>query len=189
MHLIQSGCSTKNRLLSFSHRALYPRLDAARTSSGCSGLCASQYFCPGGTSALQPGCLQGTYGLYGMCPAPFSILADNNISHIQSGHLRTFPADFIFYICSTLQVLWRSSFQQLSHYTSCVEAIVFSTTQPLHFICCGGRLFDNSAATLHVLRQSSFRQLRHYTSCVVAVVFPTTQPLHFMCCGGRLFDN
>ena len=109
MHLTQSGCSTKNRLLSFSHLALYPRLEAARTSSGCSGLCASQYFCPGGTSALQPGCLQGTYGLYGMRPAPFSILADNNISHIQSGHLRTFPADFIFYICSTLQVLWRSS--------------------------------------------------------------------------------
>jgi len=143
MHLMQSGCSTKNRLLSFSHLALYPRLEAARTSSGCSGLCASQYFCPGGTSALHPGCLQGTYGLYGMSPAPFSILADNNISHIQSGHLRTFPADFIFYISSTLHVLRRSSFRQLRHYTSCVEAIVFSTTQALHFKCCGDHLFVN----------------------------------------------
>ena len=97
MHLMQSGCSTKNRFLSFSHLALYPRLEAARTSSGCSGLCASQYFCPGGTSALQPGCLQGTYGLYGMCPAPFSILADYNIAHVLYGHLVTFPATF--YIC------------------------------------------------------------------------------------------
>lgn len=94
MHLTQSGCSTKNRLLSFFHLALYPRLEAARTSSGCSGLCASQYFCPGGTSALQPGCLQGTYGLYGMRPAPFSILADYNIAHVLYGHLVTFPATF-----------------------------------------------------------------------------------------------
>ena len=144
------------------------------------------------TSALEVPvhCSLGACREHTVCMACFPpVLADFNIAHMQSGHLRTFPADFIFYICSTLQVLWRSSFQQLSHYTSCVEAIVFSTTQPLHFICCGGRLFDNSAATLHVLRQSSFRQLRHYTSCVVAVVFPTTQPLHFMCCGGRLFDN
>ena len=98
------------------------------------------------TSALEVPmhCNLGACREHTVCMACFPpVLADFNISHMQSGHLRTFPADFIFYISSSLHVLRRSSFQQLSHYTSCVVAIVFSTTKALHFKCCGNHLFVN----------------------------------------------
>lgn len=69
MHSTHSGCACRYSRLAFCHFLPYPRFAADRTSSGCSALCFSQYFVPGSTSCAQPGCLQGTFGLYGI-PIP-----------------------------------------------------------------------------------------------------------------------
>ncbi len=57
-HSTQNMCSgwLRYRFLAFLQRLSYPRPAAGLASSECSALCLSQYFCPGGTKAGQPGC-------------------------------------------------------------------------------------------------------------------------------------
>ena len=95
-HSSQRGWSCKNFLLSRLHRLLYPRAAADRISSECILLCSSQYFCPAGTRFGQPGCLQGTFGLYGM-----SVTSVPDFSHVKS------PGGFIlrgFILSSSLTI-------------------------------------------------------------------------------------
>ena len=46
IHSAHKGCACRNNLLAFLHRALYPRFEADRITSGCAARCSSQYMVP-----------------------------------------------------------------------------------------------------------------------------------------------
>lgn len=64
-HSAHKGWVCRNCFLAFRQADPYPRPEAERTSSGWRALCFSQYFCPDGTRAGQPGCLHGMLGFDG----------------------------------------------------------------------------------------------------------------------------